>query len=229
MEQLEKIQRLLAKPACRMIVGGFRPSSDPFASWFGKVSIAQAHEAWPLFQGEPMMPLCQINCTELPMRSEALIHVDFLTLFIAADKLPVDDTANGEGWALRTYKNDQSLTLLEQPTTLKSSTKAFPVRWEMIPQDYPSWKDALDILKENDLSLFDDHQNLFPNHYCSKLGGWPSHIQSRPFDYFTDKPTYVFQIDSEYKAHWSWGDNGIGYFGCLPKGDGQWFLDWQQF
>jgi uncharacterized protein YwqG len=230
MEAIESLQSLLAKPACQMIVGGFRPPSDPFTSWFGKVCVAEEHEQWPSFEGKPMIPLCQINCNELPVRPDTLVGVGFLTLFVAADRLPSIYTANGEGWLLRTYGAEQSLNLLQQPPSLESSVKAFPIRWELIEQDYPCWEDALDaVANQALLDVFEENRERFPTHFCSKIGGWPSLIQSSLFTALTEKPNYVFQVDTEAKAHWGWGDNGIGYFGyMLEHGLPQWYLDWQQ-
>lgn len=52
-----------------------------------------------------------------------------------------------------------------------------------------------------------------------RLGPWNRHPAH---------PKYVFQIDSEEKAYWAWGEGGIGYFG---RGTGeardQWTMDWQ--
>jgi uncharacterized protein YwqG len=230
MEAIETLQRLLARPACHMVVGGFRPPSDPFTSWFGRVCVAQEQELWPVFEGKPMIPLCQINCNELPLCPETLVGVGFLTLFIGAQGLPALDTANGQGWLLRTYTAGQPLNLLEQPASLESSVKTFPIRWELIEKDYPCWDDAVDYIADPTLlDVFEVNRMHFPRHYCSKIGGWPSLIQSELFTAFTNKPQYVFQVDSESKAHWGWGDGGIGYFGhVLEHGQFQWFLDWQQ-
>src|SRR5579871_5413313 len=155
MGSFEMLQQLLARPACHMIVGGFRPPSDPFTSWFGKVSVAQEEEQWPFFEDKPMIPLCQINCNELPLRPESLIDVGFLMLFMGADKLPTD-YANGEGWLLRTYKADQRLKLLEPPASLKSFVKAFPIQWEFLEHDFPCWEDAVNSIADPELLDFYD-------------------------------------------------------------------------
>lgn len=192
--------------------------------------MAQAQEQWPSFEGKPMIPLCQINCNELPMRPETLIGVGFLTLFVAADRLPSTHTANGEGWFLRTYGVEQPLNLLEQPSPFESSVKAFPIRWEFIEQDYPCWEDAVNHVADPALlTVFEENRNRFPTHFFSKIGGWPSLIQGGIFTSVTNKPTYIFQVDSESKGQWGWGDNGIGYFGRVLESDqSPWFLDWQQ-
>jgi uncharacterized protein YwqG len=73
---------------------------------------------------------------------------------------------------------------------------------------------------------------MFEHHPESKIGGWPYLIQSEVFwapeNRHPANPEYVFQIASERKAHWQWGDGGIGYFG---RGTGDateaWTLSWQ--
>jgi hypothetical protein len=60
MQEIERLRRQLARKASAMIVGGFRPSDDPFASWFGRVQVALPHDAWPMYRNRPMTPLCQI-------------------------------------------------------------------------------------------------------------------------------------------------------------------------
>jgi len=229
MEALESLRHLLGRPACQMIVGGFRPPADPFTSWFGRVCIAAPEETWPIFQGEPMLPLCQIKCSELSIVPEVLRDMAFLTLFIAAGRLPEIWSANGEGWLLRSYQTGQPLTALETPLQLKSPIKAFPVRWETIEQDFPCREDAdATITNARMREAFEEHYEEFPRHYCSKVGGWPSIVQFGLFEWMPPKLTYVFQIDSEYKAHWAWGDQGVGYFGCALEQDGpHWYLEWQ--
>ena len=39
-----------------------------------------------------------------------------------------------------------------------------------------------------------------------------------------DDDDFMFQIDSEEKASWMWGDCGIGYFGL--DDNGQWLFEW---
>ncbi len=177
-----------------------------------------------------MIPLCQINCDELPMRPEPLVSIRFLTVFVVADRLPPNNAPNGEGWLLRTYQAGQPLKFLEQPATFRSPVKAFPIRWESIEHDYPCWEDAVASISDPALrDVFEENQDRFPNHFVSKVGGWPSLIQGGLFTSLASKPKYVFQVDSESKAHWGWGDGGFGYFGyALEQGQPQWFLDWQQ-
>ena len=224
---VEEIRRRLVRKASVMSLGGFRPPSDPFTTWFGRIRVALPHEIWPTDDGKPMLPLCQINCAELPYKPDALSDIALISVFITQDELP-SDTPNGEGWSLRTYASLDGLVEIEEPkpTTL---IKPFPVRWELIEEDYPIWDDV-DIKVPPEVE--DNYYDLFVNRDGSKVGGWPTLIQSEiywaPWNKHPANPAYVFQIDSEEKAHWAWGHAGVGYFG---RGTGsatdQWAFEWQ--
>jgi Domain of unknown function (DUF1963) len=225
MDNIDKLRMLLARKGSKMIVGGFRPSGNPLASWFGRVNVAASHEVWPAYKGMPMMPLCQINCAELPYIPDSLAGVAFIAVFIAPDRLPVDVAPNGEGWALRTYESLAHLVPVQQPVmVIQDPIKPFPVRWELIENDYPCWGNVPE--EYIDEYLVEHYHDFFKTQYCSKIGGWPSLIQGGIF--YQAKTEYVFQIDTENKAQWAWGDQGTGYFGRETE-SGTWVLDWQQF
>lgn len=224
---IEEIRRRLVRKASVMSLGGFRPPADPFTTWFGRIRVALPHEIWPTDDGKPMLPLCQINCAELPYKPDALSDIALISVFITQNELP-SDTPNGEGWSLRTYASLDGLVEIEEPkpTTL---IKPFPVRWELIEEDYPIWDDV-DIKVPPEVAA--NYYDLFVNRDGSKVGGCPTLIQSEiywaPWNKHPANPAYVFQIDSEEKAHWAWGDAGVGYFG---RGTGsatdQWAFEWQ--
>lgn len=222
------LQNTLCRRASRASVGGFRPSDDPLASWFGKVNMALPGENWPMSAGRPMMPLCQFNLTEMPFLPETLSDVAFLTLFIDQDELP-SRKPNGDGWLLRTYSTLDGLVVFEPPPD-RGYLKPFPIRWELINEDYPSWDDAamLDLPPE----ASEDYHDLFETLQGTKIGGWPFTVQSEifwaPWNQHPANPEYVFQVDSESKAGWLWGDSGFGYFG-RGTGDSKdvWALEWQ--
>jgi hypothetical protein len=221
-----EIRAKLVRKASVMVVGGFSPPVDPLASWFGRVRVAHVGEVWPSHRGKPMLPLCQINCGELPHRPEALSDIAFITVFIARDELPAD--ASGQGWALRTYATLNGLVEIKEPEPA-GPIVALPAKWELCEEDYPCREDVgIELPPDVEAKYYD----LFVNRDGSKVGGWPSLIQSEifwaPGNKHPANPEYVFQIDSETKAHWAWGDAGVGYFG---RGTGgardQWALDWQ--
>jgi uncharacterized protein YwqG len=100
--------------------------------------------------------------------------------------------------------------------------RAFPVRWHLAETEAPVWDDAWGLYDLTEFNKLDDAIDLFYDRYnqhaTTKVGGWPSYIQSSiEFD------EYVFQIGSEEKPQWMWGDAGIGYFYFRQ---GKWFLYW---
>lgn len=227
--ELEQLRKQLRRPASRMILGGFRPSAALSVSWFGRVRLARQDEHWPMHAGEPMVPLCQINCRELPYLPSVLEDVALLTVFISGVELPLD-SPNGDGWELRAYPSTEGLVELAAPN-VEEVIRPLPVRWELIEDDYPSWDDIdFELPQEVDDNYFD----LFENKDGSKVGGWPSLIQGRifwaPWNQHPASPEYVFQIDSEEKANWMWGDSGVGYFGRgTADASNIWTFDWQCF
>jgi hypothetical protein len=100
----------------------------------------------------------------------------------------------------------------------------------VVEEDFPCWEDVDVELPEH---IMDNFVDLFPNTPGFKLGGWPTLIQSEiywaPWKRHPAAPQYVFQIDSDEKARWSWGDRGIGYFGrgTIPGREDEWTLEWQ--
>ena len=225
--ELKEIKTVLKRNASRIIVGGVKPHEHPEASWFGRVRLAKPDESWPMDDGKPMIPLCQLNLAEAPYIPTNLEDVSLLTIFISAVTLPLD-TPNGDGWELRAYSSLQGLTEIVEPDHDRP-IRPFPIRWELIEEDYPGWEDVAIELPED---IEDDYYDLFETQDYSKIGGWPSLIQGEiywaPFNRHPAAPEYVLQIDSEEKASWMWGDTGTGYFGRgTGKAKNTWTMSWQ--
>ena len=225
---LNEARRQLARQAVRFEIGGFRPPDRPEASWFGRVNLAAAGQGWPTTGGAPMHALCQINVLELPFQPPGFEDLALVTVFIGPDELPFD-SRNGDLWCLRTYTNLDVLVPLEQLDT-GSPIKPFPMRPQVIPEDFPMWEDVtIDLPTE----LKDNYYDLFENVSGFKLGGWPTLIQSEigwaPQNGHTPQPEFAFQIDSSEKGNWAWGDNGVGYFGrgTKPGHEHEWACRWQ--
>ena len=222
---LEKI----SKPATVFEVGGFKPDEDIKSSWVGKVLVCEQSETWPESNGEPMIPLCQINLTNLPYVPDRLKDIQLITIFIDSEEIPSDDEKNGELWCLRAYKSLDNLIQIDTPD-YKSHIKPFQLRPKLIEKDCPCWEDCpIEIPDEFE----DDYYDLFANETGIKRGGWPSLVQSEifwaPFNEHPANPEFVFQIDSVEKAQWFWGDSGTGYFGRgTTKGhEDEWTFAWQ--
>jgi hypothetical protein len=219
------------RPASLAQVGGFRPPEHPRASWFGTVRLALPGELWPTTDGEPMLALAQINLGELPCPAPAILSdVAFLTLFVGARRLPIDEP-NGTGWALRTYASLDELVPVADPTPEPARLRPFPIRWH----------EALDLPCRDDLPLdYLDAGGARPEPQPgseltspgTKVGGWPYYIQSS-VEWRTGRGPvadghYVLQVGTEEKAGWSWGHAGIGYIARQPgQGAERWHLTWQ--
>ena len=223
-----EVRERLRRRAIVFEVGGFRPSEDLFESWFGRVNVCTAGEAWPELDGKPMHALCQINLTTMPFRPPRLDDVEMLAVFIGPDVLAMD-TPNGRNWCIRAYKQIAGLVPLGQRDT-GSITKPFPMRSRVVEDDFPCWEDVPLELPEE---IADNYYDLFKNTSGFKLGGWPTLIQAEiywaPWNKHPTAPEYVFQIDSEPKANWSWGNGGVGYFGrgTAEGKEDEWTCAWQ--
>ncbi len=68
------------------------------------------------------------------------------------------------------------------------------------------------------------YHELLENRHCSKIGGWPSLIQSEifwaPLNRHPADPEYVLQIDTEPKAHWAWGMRAQATLDVAPETSG---------
>lgn len=225
--RIEGLQAELARRAVVLGVGTSTPE-DPRSSCFGRVSLALPGEAWPEHGGEPMAALCKLNLTEMPFRTPGLEDLECLTVFIRRDDLPDIETANGDGWRLRAYRD---LGELVEIAPAPAHLKPLVLRPRIVDSDYPGWEDApTERLEAIEKDLIDVYEDLFPNAPGLKLGGWPHVVQYPPFGGSDPgkraRPNYVFQIDSV--ADWMWGDAGIGYFGRgTARGhEDLWMLEW---
>jgi uncharacterized protein YwqG len=224
----EQFGNQIRRKAIVLNVGGFRSPDNPLASWFGEVRFCAKEESWPYSNEKPMLPLAQINLNNLPYIPERLEGIAFIAVFIDAESLPVD-TPNGEGWEIRAYKTIEELIPIDKPD-ISSHIEPFPMRAVEIDADYPCWED---LPMECPEEIEDQYYDLYENAPGFKFGGWPTLIQSEIFWATWNKhpaqPEYVFQIDTEDKAHWSWGDGGFGYFGLgtVQGKENEWALAWQ--
>jgi hypothetical protein len=222
------IRAAIQKKAIILEVGGFRPPDDPLACWFGRVAVARRDEEWPKTNGLPMHALCQLNLADLPFRPPRLADLAMITVFVGPNDLPLD-TPNGNNWCLRAYRDLSELITIQPPNT-GSKVRAFPMRPKVIEEDFPCWDDVPIDLPDD---VADRYHDLYANVPGTKLGGWPTVIQSEifwaPWNQHPAAPEFVFQVDSSEKTGWSWGDGGVGYFGrgTTPGREDEWALAWQ--
>jgi hypothetical protein len=231
-----------ARPTCVAQVGGFRPSQDPLASWFGRVRVALPGEGWPTTDGAPMLALTQFNLHELPCRPPpALADVSLLTLFLGPWQFPVD-APNGVNWALRAYSCLDDLVPLEEPSPARAGDPKLRKGQDMTLRPFPvRWQERLDLPCRDDIpaELLDSWDAWVKDWGAAelpfdgtKIGGWPYYIQSgvqwRTGGRLVEDGQYVLQLGSEHKAGLSWRYEGLGHvarqLGC---GAGGWHLTWQ--
>lgn len=213
-------------PASIGQVGGFHPSEKITASWFGDVLVGKPSETWPQWKPKVgkqtfLTPLAQFNLTEVPFLPDKLKRFEMITVFIDAEKLP-SDTPHGEGWLVRGYESLDELVPLPQPD-VNFGLNAFPMKWMIEENDGPSWDGVFEITDLTEFSLVTDSEffDRYDNSERTKLGGYPALIQGELKFNMND---FVFQIGSEEKVSWMWGDSGIGYFGL--DDNGQWLFEW---
>jgi len=224
---IDEIRSGIRRRGICMEIGGFRPPENPATSWFGHVGFALPDEVWPCTDGKPMHALCQINLTELPFRPPRLDDLEFITVFVGPDELPIGHP-NGINWCLRAYRSISQLVPLAGSQT-GSPMKPFPMRPKIIEEDYPCWADVPCAVPPD----INRYYELYQNMEGFKLGGWPTLIQSEifwaPWQSHPIHPEYVFQIDTTEKGNWMWGDNGVGYFGrgTVAGRQDEWAIEWQ--
>ncbi len=223
---LEEFTRLNTRKASILQVGGFRPTNNLSASNFGRNSLALPGEAWPAWNGKPMLFVCQLNLTAAPVVPALLEDLKLITFFVAPKAGPLQKES-GKDWCLRAYKSLLDVVPLSPPAGAPRVDRSFECRWEE-SADYPTYDDPGIQLPEGFEASDVDLENV----RRTKIGGYASHIQSelwwdqRPHP---AKPRFCWQIDSEKKAGLAWGDSGMVYLarGTAPGCTDRWFLDWQ--
>jgi uncharacterized protein YwqG len=223
---IEEFTRLNTRKASILQVGGFRPSNNLSASNFGRKPLALPEESWPVSNGKPMLFVCQLNLTQAPSVPALLQNLKLITFFVAPEASPLQEE-NGKDWCLRAYKSLNDLGPLAMPADAPHLERGFEGRWEE-SADYPTGDDPELQVPDG----FEQSDAEFENVRRTKVGGYPSHIQS---DLWWDsrvhpaRPKFCLQIDSEQKVGLAWGDGGMVYLarGTAAGFENRWYLDWQ--
>jgi hypothetical protein len=125
-------------------IDGFRPPDDPLSSWFGGNAVALTDEEIPIYLNSPMIPLLQVNCSELPFIPPALQNVALLVLFINSTEIPFEKPY-GDGWRIREYPWLEGLAPIKN-IQKQDYLKAFPIKWGLSETEGPDWVDAWDLV-----------------------------------------------------------------------------------
>lgn len=226
MRRFQEYQRLNTRQASVVNVGGFRPTGDPLASHFGLPPVGLVGEIWPVFQGEPLLCVCQLNIAAAPAVPPLLRDIKMITFFVHATAR-LRNQHNGEAWCLRAYQSFDGLCPLVCPPHVPQVQRGFECRWEEC-EDQPVYDDSELIVPDG----FDPSDIHLHNVHRTKIGGYASNIQSEPWWGYRPHPAnprYCLQVDSEEKVGLIWGDSGTIYIarGTASGYEDQWFLDWQ--
>jgi uncharacterized protein YwqG len=216
-----KLDRSLREPSIANLASG-TPTADSIQSCLGGRFLGTPGEVWPVSNGRPMEALLQVRTSELPSIPWQLKDVALFTVFIDAYRLPSDLPAvNGENWLIRSYKSLDNLVPFPQEPNLL--VRPSSIRWLRGDTEGPGWQEASALVDLSKLGRNRDAIDQFHERYkrleVTKVGGWPSYVQSPP-DGMSD--FFVFQVSSHPQQNWSWGDGGNGYFYFM----GAWFMHW---
>lgn len=227
------LRQALNRP-CAPIVFRKPANIDPFSSMFGTVRLAQKDEVWPVYNGSPMWPLCQINLTQSPILPTAMADLSLLTIFIAASEAlaptQIINTANPDPaatWALRSYPQLEGLTIPPHPDHGCTLSPRLG-EWCEAQPDYGNHELAGQVVDTQANDIYDYDWAKTVNQ--TKLGGWPGTVQSEPWwDHTKTRDTwdFVVQIENEPKAGWfGWGD-GAAFIARSRERPHLWAIDVQ--
>ena len=194
-----------------------RDLTQPGSFW-NHVNVMGVDEVWPKNQGEPLLPILQINCADVPLADNPLSDFSLVTLFAAAGDVL---GALGEDIVVRAYGRDEPLVPIEPPCDSLSTPSRLSLSGDLI--SYPDENDLPPGLKMFLEDSGDPEQVLTQEDsekLNSRLGGWPGWLQSGRLSEFSK---FAFQVDSLDVDNWDCGDCTIHYFFLNgPKGAFSW-------
>lgn len=195
MPRLTQLKKQLSRKASLIEPCGAPNESDHLASLLGTVLAGLGNEAWPECCGAPMVPVLQLNLSQAPFVPDELRDVAFLALFVDGKNGPKDGAENGDCWQLRSYDSLAKLSRHSIPAQFERR-RGRPIRYKLLERDLPDYEDVAD------LDIPEDIQGAWEDEFGaaegSKLGGWPSLVQSEifwaPNNEHPADPKYVFQL-----------------------------------
>jgi len=226
MSEMDGIRLANLRKASCVSLGGVSASGDPLASNFRLAAVGRPGEEWPSHDGEPLMFVCQLNLTTAPAVPPLLEGVSLVTFFVGEDP-GFWGEQNGDGWCLRAYGSTDGLVPLAAPEGATDTEQGLGCSWEEC-DDFPCYDDSGLVIPEG----ADRPEGDLGNVHRTKIGGWPSTIQSEPWWGYREHPAapqFCLQVDSEDEVGLMWGDAGTIYIarGTAPGHTDEWFLDWQ--
>ena len=210
---LEEIKSALQRKAVIFQTGGFRPTNEIGESWIGAVKWKKPEDEIPKgIDGKEMLPYASLFMSYLEYVPAEMEGVVLCNVFISSDIY--DHLLDMEGYYhVQTYDSIDGLAACD----LKNDNmKAFPLKPQLIDNDFPEWDGGLDpniedeIIKledEEEINYYEDiHTEVYSMH---KVGGYPAYIQPGNWD---KQYEFIFQISSDEKANLNIVDSGSFYF-----------------
>lgn len=181
-------------------------------SLLGKVNICKHDEEWPVHNGISLLPLIQINVSELPFIPDSFKHLKYLAIFIVNEEA-IDYYGNNDtNLLVRTYI-DEDINYLPTPAEISINPRIISYETQL---DFPTYEDLAGGIKENLKSYKDPfgEETTYESIVNDKLLGWPFWCQSSELESFKDAE-FILQI-SDHDDEWLVGDCSTLYvFRCL--------------
>lgn len=218
-KQLDKILEGVKRPTLRILKSkkGKPDLSQPGSFW-NHVNILGVGEEWPCYNGQPLFPILQIKCADIPLADSPLAGFSFITLFAVADDVLC---SLGEDVVFRAYCPQDKIVLAKPPCESLDPVKPLVFSEETI--SYPDDNDlppGLRVYLEESgdpASVLAQDTKLY-----SRIGGWPGWLQNGRLSGFGK---FLFQVDSLDVENWGCGDCTVHYF-FLKSGENG--FDWHQ-
>jgi len=210
---IEEIKKVLKRKAVIFQTGGFKPANEIGESWIGCVKWKQKDDEIPKDKdGEDMFPLASIFTGGLEYVPEGIKGIELCNIFIS--KNIFDHLLDMEGYYHVTMIN--STEGLESCLWENPNVKSFPLKPELIEDDYPQWDGGMDpsiedaVIELENNGEIDYYEDIHTEDYSMhKVGGYPAYIQ--PGDW-NKEFEFIMQISSDEKADLNIVDNGSFYF-----------------
>jgi hypothetical protein len=170
-----------------------------------------------------MAPLVQLDLREVPVVPEALAGIALITVFLATndDQWALPDGPNDEDWLLRAYSGVDGLVAIDAPA-LHSALRPRALIWERV-DDYPGYEDLADLVDADVLERLlgerEPEEAIGATVDGTKIGGWPSLIQSEISWPGGEAATFALQVDSDGSVGLNLWDGGVLHVGRTVAGE----------
>ncbi len=210
---VEEIREKLRRKAVIFETGGFQPENTIGVSWIGAIKWKRPEDELPKDKdGVEMLPLAMIFTGNLEYVPEEIRDVVLCNVFISPNIY--DHLIDMEGYyAVQTYT---TLDGLEPCSWINGEIKAFPLKPQLVEDDFPMWDGGMDADIEDEICAMeqrgeiDYYEDIQTQSYSMhKVGGYPAYIQSGGW---TKEYEFIFQISSDEKAQLNIVDSGSFYF-----------------